>query len=209
MSNNNTPNAGNGRRSKVARILETYEMEEMGEELEKAWKGEKDERKSLRELAEEFNKRIIEMRLREAGQDPLPGEIDTIYRAVKTEDVSSGLQREVRGRLERYGIQVESLESELVSYQAIRTYLTNVRGAKYTQEKHDTIESSISKIHRLKGRLRAVTEKQLDTMSQKENISIGNSRVLVQVQVYCENCGRQYDVEELLNRGGCDCNSKV
>lgn len=192
-------------RSKVGRLLRRYDFEEFGDTLERAWMGEETDRKSLRELAEMFNQRLIKNALREAGQNPLPGEVETIYEGLHDDEVSSGLRQQIRGRLNSYGIDPDSLEGDLVSYQAIRTYLMEVRGVEYSRERKDPLSSSVSKIQSLRGRLQTVTEEQVDGLSGQDEISIGKFRTHVRVQIYCEDCGRQYDVDELLRRGGCHC----
>lgn len=195
-----------GRRSKVSRVLETYGLEGLGEEMAAAWTDEQAERKSLRDLADLLNKRIIEASLRDAGGDPLEGEVETMYTALRSDEpTSGGTQRDVRGRLERAGLDIETLERDLVSYQAIRTYLKKERGLEYDREPTDPVASSKQRIERLGGRLQAVTEQRLEDLRGRDAISLGDHRVLVQVQVYCEDCGRQYSVGDLLDDGGCAC----
>jgi hypothetical protein len=50
-----------------------------------------------------------------------------------------------------------------------------------------------------------VTEGKLDQLRRSDEIVLGNARVFVDVNVLCEDCGAQYEVDELLDRGGCDC----
>ena len=195
-----------GRQGKVARLLETYEMEEVGDELAEAWVGESGDRKSLRELAEYLNKRLIEQMLEQAGEEqPFPGEVDTIYAAVTDDETSRGLEQEVRGRLERAGVDFETLSGDLVSYQAVRTYLTSDRGIEYAREERDPIDSTRTQIQRLIGRLRAVSEQRIDDLESSGELTLGSYNLLVNLQLYCEDCGRQYSVEEVLENGGCDC----
>lgn len=194
-----------GRQGKVARLLETYDLEGVGDELAEAWVGEAGERKSLRELAEYLNKRLIEQMLEQAGAEPYPGEVDTIYAAVTDDETSRGLEQEVRGRLERTGVDFESLSGDLVSYQAVRTYLNSDRGIEYAREERDPIDTTRTQIQRLIGRLRAVSEQRIDDLESSGELTLGSYNLLVNVQLYCEDCGRQYSVEEVLENGGCDC----
>lgn len=200
-----TGSGGTGRTGKVARVLETYDLEAVGDELAESWVGETGERRSLRELAEYLNKRIIERVLQESGEEPFPGEVDTVYAAAKESDTSRGLEQEVRGRLDRAGVDFEELERDLVSYQAVRTYLKSDRGVEYTREERDPIDSARTQIQRLVGRLRAVSEQRLDDLDENGTLTLGSHNILVNVQVYCEDCGRQYSVEEILENGGCEC----
>ncbi|MDZ7849528.1 MAG: hypothetical protein U5K70_01495 [Halodesulfurarchaeum sp.] len=195
---------GPGRPSKVARVIETYDLDGLGAELEAAWTAPESERQSLRELAELVNRRVVRSVLERAGDRPLPGEITTVVEALAGE-TDRATERDVANRLENLGLEKPELVGDMVSYQAVRTYLQSVRGAEYEPPPNDPTESARDRIQGLQGRLRAVTKGQLDGLAERDEISLGASRVLVQVQVYCEDCGRQFDVDELLERGGCDC----
>ncbi|MDR5656515.1 hypothetical protein RH831_04895 [Halodesulfurarchaeum sp. HSR-GB] len=193
-----------GRSSKVARVIEEYELSGLGAELEAAWTAPESERRSLRELADHVNRRIVEAALTRGGDRPLDGEIQTVSEALAGE-TDSATERDVRTRLEELGVNVDQLDKDLVSYQAVRTYLQKVRGAEYKPDEADPVRSARDRIQGLRGRLRAVASSQLDSLAESNEITMDDSRVLVQVQVYCEDCGRQFDIEELLDRGGCNC----
>jgi len=193
-----------GRPSKVARVIEEYDLDGLGAELEAAWTAPNDERQSLRDLADLVNRRIVKSVLEEGGERPLPGEIDTVRQAIAGE-TDGATTRDVTTRLENRGIAIEDLEGEFVSYQAVRTYLKSIRDVEYEADTADPIDATRNRIQGLRGRLRAVTEGQLDELATSGTIDLGDSRVLVNLQVYCEDCGRQFSVGELLERGGCDC----
>ncbi|MFW5900225.1 MAG: rod-determining factor RdfA [Halodesulfurarchaeum sp.] len=193
-----------GRPSKVARVIEEYGLDGLGAELEAAWTAPESERQSLRELADLVNRRIVRSVLERSGDRPLPGEIETVVEALAGE-TDRGTERDVTNRLEHLDTEQAKLAGDMVSYQAVRTYLQSVRDAEYEPRSTDPMESARKRINGLEGRLRAVTEGQLETLAERDEIVMGPSRVLVQVQVYCEECGRQFDVDELLERGGCGC----
>lgn len=193
-----------GRPSKVARVIEEYDLDGLGAELESAWTAPDGERQSLRDLAELVNRRIVRSVLERASDRPLPGEITTVVDALAGE-TDRATERDVANRLEKLDVDKGELSADMVSYQAVRTYLTSVREAEYEPASTEPTVAARDRIQGLRGRLRAVTDGQLEDLAEGDEISLGNSRVLVQVQVYCEDCGRQFDVEELLERGGCDC----
>ncbi|MFB6109701.1 MAG: rod-determining factor RdfA [Halodesulfurarchaeum sp.] len=196
--------SGPGRPSKVARLIEEYGLEGLGAELERAWTAPVNERKSLRELAALVNRRVVEAALADTGDRPLQGEIETVTEAL-TGGTGGATERDVRGRLDQRGVDPESLQRDLVSHQAVKTYLTSVRGVEYESPNREPIRATRERIQGLRGRLQTVTADQLTGLAERGAITLGESRVLVQVQVYCEDCGRQFDVEDLLDRGGCDC----
>ncbi|MFO7926741.1 MAG: rod-determining factor RdfA [Halobacteriota archaeon] len=197
------PGSGRGRRSKVARLLQEYDMEELGAELERRWTADED-RQSLRELAEFFNRQILERALEDADIRPLDGEVANIYRLL-TSDSSGADRTRIRRRLERDGLDVEAVEKDFVTYQAIRTYLKKHRGAEYTPDETDPVEREIKNIQQLRGRVDSVTEGKLDQLRASGHLELGTFRTLVDVRVVCEDCNTQFSAIELLERGHCNC----
>ena len=204
MSNNEaTSTSGRGRRSKVVRLIEEYDLEELGAELERLWTAEED-RQSLRQLATHFNQQLLQRALEDADVRPLGGEVENIYRLLTDESGGADGTR-IRRRLERDGLDVEALENDFVTYQAIRTYLKKHRGAEYTPDETDPLERETTNIQQLRGRVDSVTEGKLEQLQSGSHFELGEFRTLVDVRVVCEDCNTQFDVIELLERGGCDC----
>ncbi|WP_117595558.1 MULTISPECIES: rod-determining factor RdfA [Haloprofundus] len=193
--------------SKVARVIEAYDLgSEFGEQLERLWTGEGEERYSLRDLADYFNRRVLEAAVASTGTSMLDGEVENVYRLLTDDEVSSGMRTEARVRLERDGVDVERLERDFVTYQAIRSYLKEYRGAEYEGTSGaDRVENATATIRRLRSRTATVTEGNLDQLRSNEHIALGEFRLFVEMNVLCEECGAQYGVDELLERGGCDC----
>lgn len=193
--------------SKVARLLGAYDLgDAFGDELERLWTADGDRRESLRDLADRFNRRLLESALTAAGTSTVDGEIRNLYRLLTADDVSSGMRTEARVRLERDGVDVDQLERDFVTYQAIRSYLTEYRDAEYEHPSEgEQVDSVLETIQRLRARLRSITEGSLDRLRSTDRITLGSFRLFVDVDVLCEDCGAQYGVVDLLERGGCDC----
>jgi hypothetical protein len=198
---------GGGKSSKVARLIDEYDLGGgFGDELERRWTADGDERESLRDLADRFNRRLLESALTAAGTSTVSGEVENLYRLLTADDVSSGMRTEAQARLERDGIDVDQLDRDFVTYQAIRTYLTEYRGAEYEEPSaSDQVETVLGTIQRLRSRLRSITEGSLDRLRSTDRLTLGRFRLFVDVDVLCEDCGAQYGVVDLLERGGCDC----
>ncbi len=204
MSNNEASSAsGRGRRSKVVRLIEEYNLEELGAELERLWTAEEN-RRSLRQLATYFNQQLLQRALEDADVRPLGGEVENIYRLL-TDDSSGADGTRIRRRLERDGLDVEALEDDFVTYQAIRTYLKKHRGAEYTPDETDPLERETTNIQQLRGRVDSVTEGKLEQLRSAGHLELGEFRTLVDIRVVCEDCNTQFDAVELLERGGCNC----
>lgn len=192
------------RRSKVGRLVEEYGLDGYGERLERRWTADEDGA-SLRELATEFNQRLLAEAIHGDGTHPLDGEVANLYRLLVDDDVSSGSRVEARQRLEREGVDVDALTDDFVSHQAIHTYLRKVRGAEPPeQEERSRAERGRETIQRLGSKLEAVAETTLSDLDD-EVLTVGDADVSVTVRVYCADCDSYATVEELFERGGCDC----
>jgi len=194
-----------GRRIKVLRLIEEYGLDGMGDELERRWTASGDDRTSLRDLAERFNQQLLAEALAEAGLQPLSGEVENTYRLLTDEDVNSADRTRAERHLERDGVPVDDLHSDFVTYQAIRTFLRDHRGAEYTGDERDRVAVEAENIRRLRGRTETVVEGKLDGLRRNADFELGEFGLFVEMNVLCEDCGRQYGIDELLERGGCEC----
>jgi len=198
--------SGDKPRSKVARLIESYGLDGLGDELEARWTGEGYERMSLRDLADQFNERLLEQALLDAGMPALDQDVATLYRNLTDEDVSTGVRTDTRSRLRQNGIDVDALTTDFVTYQAIRSYLKEYRGAEYEGlSDAEKIEKDRESIQRLLTRTRSVTEERLSKLRDTDRIDLAEFDILLDLQVLCQDCGRQHAVTTLLEDGGCDC----
>jgi hypothetical protein len=191
---------------KVGRLIEKYSLDAVEDELVAEWTREDDERASLRDLADEFNRRILRAALREANVDPHRRDISKVYRMLNDDDVSSGVRLQSRRELEQDGVDVDALERDFVTYQSIYSFLREYCGARYERPSdEEQLESDVERINRLISRTRAVAESDLERLDDTGRITVGEHKVFVDVQVYCQDCDSQFPFSELLTEGGCDC----
>lgn len=199
-----TAASSRGRRSKVARLIDEYDLQGLGAELEQSWTAEEN-RKSLRELASYFNQRLLQRALDEANVHCLDGELENTYRLLTDDEISSAESTRIERRLERDGVDVDKLKSDFVTYQAIRSYLKNHRGAEYTPTETDPLEREATNVQKLRGRMVSVTEGKLEQFRDNDELTLGEFRTLADIRVVCEDCNTQFDILKLLDRGGCNC----
>lgn len=196
-----------GRTLKLARVTAEYGLDDLDEDLAARWTGDGVERYSLRELEAYVNQRVLRAAMQEAGIDPLSGEVENIYELLSDDETSEGVRIEARKRLERAGIDVEDLQKDFVSHQSIHTYLKRHLDVSY--ERSETPEERLDKatetILSLRNRTEAVTEGTLGTLRNAGTMSLDGFEVFVDINVACDQCGRYYEVDELLERGGCEC----
>ena len=190
---------------KVERVIKKYGLAGLGDELEGRWLGDYGERESLRSLADRFNKAVLEQALEEASESPLEGEVENMYRLLNSDTSSAGKQTEARRQLERYGVNVDELESDFVSHQAMHTYLRKHRGAELETQNQNRIKKETQTIRQLQGRTAAVTENGIKRLQNADDLSVGEFEVFTNIQVYCGDCNVQYDAVDLITQGGCDC----
>lgn len=198
--------ASGRRRTKVERIIDEYGLEEWGARLEAEWIGDGTERTSLRDLADLFNRAVLRAALLEAGESVTDADVDHLYETLTDDSVPRSDTVRKRRDLERSGIDVEALQSHFVTHQAVHTYLTSVRDAALPDEEPtDRLERKKTTIERLSGRTQVVTDATLEELVTADRLTDRSYEVFVNVRVVCENCGSDYPVVDLLERGGCDC----
>jgi len=205
MSTNES--SSRGRQNKVVRLIEAYELQGIGLELEQSWTA-KEDRRSLRDLAGYFNRQLLERTLEEASLQYLDGEVENTYRLLTDDEVNSAESTRVQRRLERDGIDVDELKKDFVTYQAIRSYLKDHRGAEYTPTEADPLEREVTNVQKLRGRMVSVTEGKLKQLQTSGELTLGEFRTLADIRVVCEDCNTQFNVLDLLDRGGCSCEAR-
>ena len=193
--------------SKVANVISKYDLDEdYGKKLEDLWTAEGDKRESLRTLAARLNKRILAGAMGDAGMTAVDGEVANLYRLLTDETVSSGNRTEARQRLAQNGIDTDQLESDFVTYQAIRSYLKDYRNTEHeTQSSTIRTDDVIETLQRLQSRVRSVSEKSLTQLIAADRLTLGKFRIFIEIDVLCEDCGKQYGIVKLLESGSCDC----
>lgn len=218
---------------KVGRVLSEYGLTSLHEQLPALWTGRTwevdegaeageadgsgeageavdargdEEAASLRDLADRINVALVRSAMEDAGEDPLDGEAENAYRLLSGEEVSAGVRIQQRNRLERAGVDVDSLESDFVTHQAVHTYLTDGLGVtKSVADDVDPIETHEERIQRLRNRLAAVVDGSIADLEAAEELDVGDVDTTIGLQLYCRECQTQFELTELLEQGGCHC----
>lgn len=194
-----------GPEPKVPRLIDEYDLAGIGDELEARWTRRED-RLSLRELADEFNQRLVATALEEAGVDTLIDEVSHLYAVLDGREGSSGQRTQLERRLARAGVDVEKLIDDFVTYQAIRSYLRKYRDASAPSKDAEHMrEQEARTIEQLRERTVKVTESKIDRLRNAGQLRLGPYRVLADVRILCESCGKQYAVGDLLKAESCEC----
>jgi len=195
---------------KIGRGLEEYGLPSLNDELARRWQGDGNERTSLRELATVYNQRILAAALDRAGASRIDGEVANFYRLLTDDDVSTGIRTQTRRQLESEGVSVETVEDQFVSHQTIHTHFTDCLDVSRDDTRAAPAErrrTDRDRIRALQHRTEVVTTDALDRLRGADALEIGEFDVLVDVSVLCADCNTQYDIGELLDEGGCSCQS--
>lgn len=191
---------------KVSRVATEHGLGEIHDELERRWGTDGDE--SVRELAKEFNQRVLRAGVERSGRTPLDGEVENFYRVLTEDDVDAGSRTQVRERLRRDGVPIDDIEEQFVSHQTMYRHLADCLDV--TREPaHEDADSRVStwrdRIRSLQTRLARVTERGIEQLRGTESVEVGSFEVYIDVNVFCSDCGRLYTIEEFLDRRVCEC----
>ncbi|MFD1588282.1 rod-determining factor RdfA [Halorientalis brevis] len=195
-------------RYKVGKVIERYSLDGMGSELEARWLGDGRDSHSLRELATYFNEEVVRSAIADTDRREVSGDVENLYQVLTDDDVSRAEQTRVRKELERDGIDVEQLEQDFVTHQAVHTYLTKGREVAKETEPEDRLDNARQTINRLRSRLIAVSETTLDSLRQAGAITLGSYDIFVEISVHCTDCGTHKNFFEVLTDRGCECSDQ-
>lgn len=137
---------------------------------------------------------------------PLDGEVENTYRLLTDSEVSSGSRRQAERALEREGVDVETLERDFVSHQAVYTYLREHRGISHEREEstRDRREKARETIERLQSRTEAVTTNVLHGLDEDGRLPFDEFDVVVNVRVFDPATGDAHDIDDILREEAAD-----
>lgn len=184
---------------KVGRVGIDYGLDDLDERLVR----EHDGGESLRSLAGFLNRELFASAVRSASVDTVE-DPRSLYGSFVDEG-DTGRRTELRARLERAGVDVEALDRDFVSHQAIKRHLDGCLGEDTGREGSITPESAFGVIDWTRSRTAAVVAEKLDRLRDAGHVAIGRTDVSVVVRVTCEDCGRTAHLRDVITGGGCGC----
>jgi hypothetical protein len=197
------------RSRKVARVIAEYDLDEFGVELEQRWLGDGRDQQSLRTLADVMNRRVLKSAMADAGMLVRQDEVDQIYTLLTDDETTEGTRVEVINELKREGVDIDTIQNDFVSHQAIHTYLRKDRGAERDDNNTDQVTKTQETIKRLQGRLQAVADNNIKSLISTGRLVVGSFDVIITIQIVCTDCNQQYDIFELFDRGQCKCKTET
>lgn len=187
---------------KIGRNTAKYGLSNVNARLADEWQT----GRSVRRLTKEFNKDMIESALATANINRTEWSRTPVFEALHTDELSKTEEIEIRRELKRAGVDVEQLSTDLVSHQTVYRHLTKCLGVSTDDETTpaERREKAQNTVYALQQRTELVTESTIESLRSANVTDLGDTEVLVDIQVVCNNCGRSMDFETAI-RHGCHC----
>lgn len=189
-------------RCKIGRLTEEHDLENVDEWLVADWR----DGTSVRDLTTAFNERIVARYVAESEASPVQWDRTRVYEALEANDSDDPDSIEIRRGLERAGIDLANLESDVVSHQTVYRHLTDCLDADADTEIGDDErrDTALDTVHALQRRTELVTESQVESLRSAGVAPVEDPDVIVDVRILCRECGRSMDLERAVT-DGCDC----
>lgn len=187
---------------KVGRVVSEYELPLDDARLVERWQ----DGTSVRRLTDELNESVVESALNDANVGRVEWSRTPVYEALHADELAEAETIEIRRELDRAGVDVEQLSSDLVSHQSVYRHLTGCLDASKDDDRtpEDRRETARDTVYALQQRTEVVTESTLETLRSAGVTDLGDVEVLVDLQVVCGDCGRSMDFEGAVTEG-CGC----
>ena len=193
---------GAGCGCKIGRVTAEYEVSNVDARLVERWQS----GTSVRRLTEELNKDVVESELDAANVGNVEWSRSPVYEALHTDELSDAEEIEIRRELDRAGVDVEQLSSDLFSHQTVYRHLTQCLDASKDDDRtpDERRETAKDTVHALQQRTEIVSESTIEALQSAGIADLGAVEVLVDLTVVCSDCGRSMDFESAVD-DGCDC----
>jgi hypothetical protein len=202
---------------KIQQVGKKYNLDTLGDELVEQWT-DSENAESLHDLEQYVNRCIVESVINEqleglVPQAHPPARIAHLLRAdgssaKRFDDISQVEITEVKNWLEENDIDADELANDLVSYNTVYQYLTNIRktsaadGQKQTQTPKERQEKVRTRLSNLQQRVEAVTKQGLESLVNADVIPESYD-IRLQFRIECTACDRRQDLLEYIRDRGC------
>lgn len=190
-----------GATCKIDRVSERRGLSGIDDRLRERWA----DGASLRDLETFYNTELLRTVMESAGMDTLDGEVANLYRLLTDEEVSAGTQVDAESRLRQHGVDPSKVTDDFVSYQTVRTHLNDCLGEETTRETDLTTDEARNTVLKLLSRTESVTRRTIERLSNQGRLSVTAPSVTLSLRVACAECNDEYTFSQLLDEGGCSC----
>lgn len=158
---------------------------------------------SLRTLAAWVNTQVLQATLVEAEPYVDEEQADYFHKQLRAE--SRAEQANARATLAQWGIDVEAVEDDFVSYQTVRSHLNECLGLSTRGVKAGGRDpgKTLATLERLQGRMESVLG-DLETLIDQDKLDMGKpTNPAVRLSITCGRCGRECNPLNVIDRGEC------
>lgn len=182
---------------KVCRVLDERGMNRYENRLVDQWQASSPNRKGYRQLAEWLNTMMLRREMDRAGLSTLGNEAESKYQRLNDGDET--VAAEVRNDLCNEGIDVDSLDSDFVSYGVVRTHLKECLHLELDVQSTDWEEEAIEYTHKHASKKLEETVRSL--LNKERLAACGDVEVHVSFEVECEGCHTRVPIDRAIRRG--------
>lgn len=200
---------------KVGNAVSQYELVGLNQQL--VSKRSRDEA-SLRDLADYINRSILAAAL-ETDADTLienteafgalgrEEAIESIYHVLTDDSGSTEQLARVETRLEQSGVDLEAVRSAWVTHPTVRTHLRECLDIDTSRTPDLEPDDGLQTIEWARSQCVAIVERTFERLVQAGHLSITDVDVSLSIRVTCTACKETFRPSDLVNRGGCACDS--
>lgn len=187
---------------KISRVGDAYDISGLDTELKRRREG-TDE--TLHELVEFLNTRLTAAAMIDGGVDT-DADPATVYAALMGDSElpakrQDSLRETLAGRLD-----LERLQTDFVSHETVRKHLKNHLGIDTSRGGFETAEELREALETHQRQYRDAVEGALQRAA-REGLLSGTEFRVYQTRVECVDCSQTLRLSELIENGGCECNS--
>lgn len=185
---------------KLGRIKGEYDLSGLDDLL----KQEREAGATLDDLTNIVNKALVRYEIKSSTEEAVSQlTVDEVHKALVGDDVSSK-ELEIRDTLRKSEVPLTQLRGDMISYETTRKHLGSCLGI--DTGRHLTLESGRRTIQWSDTRHRSVVEGTFQGLQRIGEVDIGEHELIIESpRVHCEDCGTTYDILELVDKGGCQC----
>jgi hypothetical protein len=186
---------------KVGRVLEKHDLEGVYDGIVRRREQDGD---SLRTLADFVNSRILDRVIEEHADRTVLADAESVYSKL-TNGVDAGRRTEMRERLTTAGVPVEEVTADFVSHQTVRAHLNSCLNMETSRSQAEDVAEVADLIEWARNRDERIIDRAIARLRRSGQIETGETSIIHSVRVLCEECGRSYRLQDLLEQRRCEC----
>jgi hypothetical protein len=127
------------------------------------------------------------------------------YRLLTDDDVADTSRYDARQRLRLAGVDVEEVEDDFVSHNAVYHHLNQCLGVDTSRNYTPNLSKGLVDIEKFIGRIKIVVSGEISRLSKYGRVAISEPEVIVSVKIRCGDCGRSHNIIHFMRNPKCPC----